>query len=79
MGGLRKYMPITFGTFLIAALANAGVAPLAGFWSKDEIVTGAWSSLYFPRLGNVLAIVALITALITAYYMFRLIFLTFFG
>jgi NADH-quinone oxidoreductase subunit L len=79
MGGLRKYMPITFWTFLIASLANAGVVPLAGFWSKDEIITGAWASNYLPSLGNLLAIVALVTALITAYYMFRLIFLTFFG
>ncbi|MBX3070404.1 MAG: NADH-quinone oxidoreductase subunit L [Thermomicrobiales bacterium] len=79
MGGLRKYMPITFWTFLIASLANAGVVPLAGFWSKDEIITGAWASNYLPGLGNYLAIFALITALITAYYMFRLIFLTFFG
>jgi NADH-quinone oxidoreductase subunit L len=79
MGGLRKYMPITFWTFVIAALANAGVAPLSGFWSKDEIITGSWASTVFPDFGNVLAIVALITAFITAYYMFRLIFLTFFG
>ncbi|CAN5578974.1 NADH-quinone oxidoreductase subunit L [soil metagenome] len=79
MGGLRKLMPITFGTFLIASLANAGLFPLAGFWSKDEIITGSWASNYFPRLGNVLAIVALVTAGITAYYMFRLVFLTFFG
>jgi len=79
MGGLRKYMPITFGTFLVASLANAGVVPLAGFWSKDEIIVGAWASNYLPSLGNILAITALVTALITAYYMFRLIFLTFFG
>lgn len=79
MGGLRKYMPITFGTFLIASLANAGVFPLAGFWSKDEIIVGSWASNYFPNFGNYLAIFALVTALITAYYMFRLIFLTFFG
>ncbi len=79
MGGLRKFMPVTFGTFLIASLANAGVFPLAGFWSKDEIITGAWESSIFPRFGDLLTVVALITALITAYYMGRLVFLTFFG
>jgi NADH-quinone oxidoreductase subunit L len=79
MGGLRKFMPITFWTFLIASLANAGVFPLAGFWSKDEIITGAWASSVFPRLGDFLTVVALVTAFITAYYMFRLVFLTFFG
>jgi len=79
MGGLRKFMPITFWTFLIASLANAGVFPLAGFWSKDEIITGAWASEVFPRLGDFLTVIALVTAFITAYYMFRLVFLTFFG
>ena len=79
MGGLRKLMPVTFFTFLIASLANAGVFPLAGFWSKDEIITGAWESSVFPRFGDFLTIVALLTAFITAYYMFRLVFLTFFG
>jgi NADH-quinone oxidoreductase subunit L len=79
MGGLRKYMPITFWTFLIASLANAGVFPFAGFWSKDEIITGAWESSIIPRFGDFLTIVALITAFISAYYMFRLVFLTFFG
>jgi NADH-quinone oxidoreductase subunit L len=79
MGGLRKFMPVTFVTFLIASLANAGIFPLAGFWSKDEIITGAWASRVFPDYGNVLTIVAIVTAGITAYYMFRLVFLTFFG
>jgi NADH-quinone oxidoreductase subunit L len=79
MGGLRKFMPITFITFLIASLANAGIFPLAGFWSKDEIIVGSWASNYFPRFGNLLAVVAVVAAFITAYYMFRLIFLTFFG
>jgi NADH-quinone oxidoreductase subunit L len=79
MGGLRKFMPITFVTFLIASLANAGIFPFAGFWSKDEIITGAWASRVFPDYGNLLTVVALITAAITAYYMFRLVFLTFFG
>ncbi len=79
MGGLRKLMPWTFYTFLIASLANAGVFPLSGFWSKDEIITGAWASSVFPQLGDALSIVALAAAFLTAYYMFRLVFLTFFG
>jgi NADH-quinone oxidoreductase subunit L len=78
MGGLRKYMPITFWTFLIASLANAGVVPFAGFWSKDETIVGAWTSGVFPNWGNVVAIVGLISAFLTALYMFRLVFLTFF-
>jgi NADH-quinone oxidoreductase subunit L len=79
MGGLRKYMPITFWTFLVGALANAGMVPFAGFWSKDELITGAWTSTYFPNWGKVIAIVGLAAAFLTAFYMFRLVFLTFFG
>ena len=79
MGGLRKYMPLTFWTFLIGSLANAGVVPLAGFWSKDEIITGAWTSSTFPNYGKFIAIVGLVAAFMTAFYMFRLVFLTFFG
>ena len=79
MGGLRKYMPITFWTFLVASLANAGIVPFAGFWSKDEIIVGAWTSPVFPNWGKVVAVVALVAAFMTAFYMFRLVFLTFFG
>ncbi|MBW3671977.1 MAG: NADH-quinone oxidoreductase subunit L, partial [Acidobacteria bacterium] len=79
MGGLRRYMPITFWTFLIGALANAGIVPFAGFWSKDELITGAWTSTFFPNWGKVIAVVGLISAFMTALYMFRLVFLTFFG
>jgi NADH-quinone oxidoreductase subunit L len=78
MGGLRKYMPITFWTFLIAALANAGVIPFSGFWSKDEIIVGAWTSQELVSWGNVVAIVGLASAFLTAVYMFRVVFLTFF-
>lgn len=78
MGGLRKQMPVTFWTFLIASLANAGLVPLAGFWSKDEIIVGAWASETFPAWGNVIAVVGLAAAFLTALYMFRLVFLTFF-
>ena len=77
MGGLRAHMPITFVTFLIGALANAGLIPLAGFWSKDEIIVGAWIS--DSPFGRLAAILGLIAAFLTALYMFRLVFLVFFG
>jgi NADH-quinone oxidoreductase subunit L len=80
MGGLRKYMPITFFTFLMASLANAGLIPFAGFWSKDEIIVGAWVTNSIPGgVGKFLTVVALITAFFSAYYMFRLVFLVFTG
>lgn len=79
MGGLRKVMPITFWTFLIASAANAGVVPFSGFWSKDEVITGAWTSQIFPRYGDLLTVVAFAAAFLSAYYMFRLVFMTFFG
>jgi NADH-quinone oxidoreductase subunit L len=77
MGGLRKYMPVTFWTFLVGSLANAGVIPLACFWSKDEIIVGAWIS--DSSFGKVAAIMGLAAAFLTALYMFRLVFLVFFG
>lgn len=77
MGGLRKHMPITFWTFLVASLANAGVFPLAGFWSKDEIIVGAWVS--DSSFGKIASIMGLVAAFLTALYMFRLVFLVFFG
>jgi NADH-quinone oxidoreductase subunit L len=80
MGGLRRWMPITFWTFLAASLANAGLIPFAGFWSKDEILLGAWITDQIPvTIGQILAIVGLVTAFFTAYYMFRLVFLVFTG
>jgi len=79
MGGLRKYLPITYWTFLIAAAANAGVVPLAGFWSKDELIVGAWTSPTLPNWGKVVAIVLLASAGMTAIYMFRLVFIVFHG
>lgn len=80
MGGLRKFMPVTFWTFLIASLANAGLVPFAGFWSKDEIIVGAWITNSIPGgIGKFLAILGLATAFFTAYYMFRLVFLVFTG
>ncbi|HEY8448718.1 MAG TPA: NADH-quinone oxidoreductase subunit L [Thermomicrobiales bacterium] len=78
MGGLRKQMPVTFWTFLIASAANAGIIPLAGFWSKDEIIVGSWISEPFPNWGKFIAIVGLVSAFLTSLYMFRLVFLVFF-
>jgi NADH-quinone oxidoreductase subunit L len=79
MGGLKRYLPITYWTFLIAAAANAGVVPLAGFWSKDEIIAGAWSTDINVFWGKVVAIVLLGSAFLTALYMFRLVFVVFHG
>ena len=73
MGALRKWMPITAGTFIVGWLAIAGVPPFAGFWSKDEILLFAWDAS--PALWAV----GLVTALLTAYYMSRQVFMVFFG
>ncbi|MFC1974443.1 NADH-quinone oxidoreductase subunit L [Chloroflexota bacterium] len=73
MGGLRKIMPWTFATFLIAALSLAGIWPLSGFWSKDEIVVLALE--HQPILGYL----AMITVFMTAFYIFRVLFMTFTG
>ena len=76
MGALRAAMPITAVTFIVGWLAIAGVPPLSGFWSKDEILLAAWEQ---PDIGPLLWAVGLITALLTAYYMSRQTFLVFFG
>ncbi|MGI9118769.1 MAG: NADH-quinone oxidoreductase subunit L [Acidimicrobiales bacterium] len=73
MGGLRKLMPITAGSFIVGWLAIAGVPPFAGFWSKDEILAAAWDK------SPVLWAVGLVTALLTAYYMSRQVFMVFYG
>ena len=73
MGGLRKKMPYTSATFLIGCIAISGIPPLAGFWSKDEILGNAFIS--FPAFW----FVGFLTAGMTAFYMFRLYFLTFEG
>lgn len=73
MGGLKKYMPITHITFLLACLAIAGIPPFAGFFSKDEILMASYAHqplFYFVGMGG---------ALMTAFYMFRLYSLTFLG
>jgi NADH-quinone oxidoreductase subunit L len=74
MGGLRKYMPITFITFMIGSLALAGVFPLAGFWSKDEILATAGQGGF-----ELFTVVGLIGAVLTAAYMTRCVYLTFYG
>ena len=72
MGGLRKVMPITFWTMMISTLAIAGIFPFAGFWSKDEILLTAFEH------NKLLWVVASIASIMTAFYMFRLMYLTFF-
>lgn len=72
MGGLRKVMPITFWTMMISTLAIAGIFPFAGFWSKDEILLTAFED------NKLLWVVASIASIMTAFYMFRLMYLTFF-
>jgi len=74
MGGLRKYMPITAGTFIVGWLAIAGVIPFAGFWSKDEILAKAWFHHDYA-----LWAVGVLGALLTAFYMTRLVWLVFYG
>jgi NADH-quinone oxidoreductase subunit L len=73
MGALRKVMPITAITFIVGWLAIAGVPPFAGFWSKDEILLFAWDK------SPILWAVGLVTALLTAFYMSRQVFMVFFG
>jgi len=74
MGGLRRRLPRTYPVFLIGALAIAGVPGLSGFFSKDEILTAAFASKHYFVWA-----LGLVGAALTAFYMFRLIFLTFFG
>jgi NADH-quinone oxidoreductase subunit L len=73
MGGLKKYMPVTFLTMFIGTLAIAGIPPLAGFFSKDEILFRSFLS------NKAVWMIAVVTALMTAFYMFRLMSMTFFG
>jgi len=74
MGGLRKFVPTTYRTMLVAALAISGIFPFAGFFSKDEILWSAWANGH-----PVIYLVGLATAGLTAFYMFRLTFLAFYG
>jgi NADH-quinone oxidoreductase subunit L len=74
MGGLKNALPITYWTFLIGAIAIAGVPPLAGFFSKDEILFRTFAGGH-----RIMWIIGLLTSFLTATYMFRLVFLTFHG
>jgi NADH-quinone oxidoreductase subunit L len=74
MGGLRKHMPTTYWTYLVGAAALAGIFPLAGFWSKDEILAYAWGHEYM-----LVFVVLLLASLGTAFYMGRQISMVFFG
>src|SRR5579859_3714287 len=76
MGGLRKKIPITFSVMTVATIAIAGFPPLAGFFSKDEILGAAF---HREHGGHILWAIGLITAGLTSFYMFRLWFMTFFG
>src|SRR3954469_1639994 len=77
MGGLRKELPITYWTFLVGAVAIAGVPPLSGFFSKDEILYRTFVSQNSNHL--LLWAIGAVTSLLTATYMFRLVFLAFHG
>ncbi len=88
MGGLRKAMPWTFTTFTIGALALAGIIPLAGFWSKDEILTDAWRAGFgggvegvatSQAVAQVVFVIGVITAFLTAFYVARMLWLAFGG
>jgi NADH-quinone oxidoreductase subunit L len=88
MGGLRKVMPWTFTTFTIGALALAGIIPLAGFWSKDEILTDAWRAGFgggvegvatSQAVAQVVFVIGVITAFLTAFYVARMLWLAFGG
>ncbi len=83
LGGLRRMMPITHATFLLSCLAIAGIPPLSGFFSKDEILLGARTVddyfVFAPWLGSVIWAVLSFAAILTAFYMMRLYFLTFAG
>lgn len=76
MGGLKEKLPITYWTFVVGSLALAGFPLTAGFFSKDDILVSAWLA---GDLGRVLTILGLLTALLTAFYSFRLVFVTFWG
>jgi NADH-quinone oxidoreductase subunit L len=79
MGGLRKSMPITFLTFLVSTIAIAGIPGFSGFFSKDEILWQAFSNPFHGGLNILLWGTGAVAACFTAFYMFRLVFMTFFG
>ncbi|HEV2919555.1 MAG TPA: proton-conducting transporter membrane subunit, partial [Actinomycetota bacterium] len=85
MGGLARAMPATFVTFLVGALALTGIAPLAGFWSKDEILTDAWNQGFAgtghaatsQSVAQIVFVTGMVTAFLTALYVGRMLWLTF--
>jgi NADH-quinone oxidoreductase subunit L len=80
MGGLRKYIPVTFATFLVGTMAISGIPLLSGFFSKDEILWKAFSSQLSADMGfPLLWLLGFIAAGFTGFYMFRLLFVTFYG
>ena len=79
MGGLRDKIPQTFRTFAIATYAIAGLPLAAGFFSKDEILASAWATPYFPAVGKLVWFLGTVAAFCTAFYMYRLVYLTFYG
>jgi NADH-quinone oxidoreductase subunit L len=76
MGGLKDKLPVTYWTFVVGSLALAGFPLTSGFFSKDDLLISAWSA---GPLGQCLTILGLVTALMTAFYSFRLVFVTFWG
>ncbi|MBW2308641.1 MAG: NADH-quinone oxidoreductase subunit L [Deltaproteobacteria bacterium] len=76
MGGLREHLPVTYWTYLVSALAIAGIFPFSGFFSKDEIL---WESLTGPYGHVLLWVIGVTAALMTAFYMFRTVYMTFHG
>ncbi|HQP43590.1 MAG TPA: proton-conducting transporter membrane subunit, partial [Thermoanaerobaculales bacterium] len=84
MGGLKRHMPTTYWTFLVATIAIAGIFPFAGFFSKDEILAKAFAAGFtnlngFGTVYALLWVLALAGAVLTAFYMFRLVYMTFHG
>jgi NADH-quinone oxidoreductase subunit L len=79
MGGLKSKIPQTYRTFAIATYAIAGLPLASGFFSKDAILVSAWSTPYFPNVGKLVWLLGTLAAFCTAFYMYRLVYLTFFG
>src|SRR3712207_3768065 len=74
MGGLRRRMPVTFWTMVAAGLSLAGIFPLSGFWSKESILAATYEEHYYVLCG-----MAILTVFLTAFYIFRAIFVAFMG
>ena len=77
LGGLRQHMPITYAVMLVCSLSLAGIVPLAGFWSKDEILAHAFQ--HASALNMAVWVLGLVAAFMTAFYVFRAVFMTFHG